>query len=429
MSTSPTTPQPPHWLSLERVRLYSLPLLAAAICLLLLSLPTGPQGQRIAWLPIGDFIAYWSAGELSLQGQAVAAYQLPLLVAREQAALPGFVQAVSWHYPPSFLLLVTPLALLPLSLAWLVFMLGSLLLYTQVLRRSLGHGARLGTVLLLLLAFAGSTSNLLFGQNAFLTAALMGGGLYCLRCERPLLAGLCFGLLSIKPQLGLLLPLALACGGHWRAFMAAALSTLGLLLLSLVCFGIETLPAFWSGLQHARDWLESAGGTASMASNAAAVVPMQIDPAWLQRGALDRSQIPSLFAFARELGAPLGLAYGLHISQALLVAGVVALGWYRRLSWTRRAALLSLGSLLVTPYLFDYEMAWLLLPIAYGVAQGLEEGWGGGRHAWLLLAYLLPLPLLILAKLSSLPWLQFQLLAWFIGLCWSERYGLFPRKI
>ena len=50
-----------------------------------------------------------------------------------------------------------------------------------------------------------------FGQNGFYTAALLIGGLMCLD-RRPVLAGVLFGILTIKPQLGLLLPVILLLG-------------------------------------------------------------------------------------------------------------------------------------------------------------------------------------------------------------------------
>ena len=48
--------------------------------------------------------------------------------------------------------------------------------------------------------------NALVGQNGFLTAALIGGTLYLIPI-RPVLAGICLGLLTYKPQYGLLFPM------------------------------------------------------------------------------------------------------------------------------------------------------------------------------------------------------------------------------
>ena len=50
---------------------------------------------------------------------------------------------------------------------------------------------------------------------------LLGGALVSLD-RRPLIAGILFGLMAYKPQFGLMIPIALAAGGYWRSFSAAA---------------------------------------------------------------------------------------------------------------------------------------------------------------------------------------------------------------
>src|SRR6266481_5643428 len=47
-----------------------------------------------------------------------------------------------------------------------------------------------------------------YGQTGFLTSALMIGG-FRFVTSRPILSGVLFGLVSIKPQLGILIPVAL----------------------------------------------------------------------------------------------------------------------------------------------------------------------------------------------------------------------------
>ncbi len=71
--------------------------------------------------------------------------------------------------------------------------------------------------LLLAIAFPMVFTNTLVGQNGFLTAALIGGTLY-LMPVRPVLAGICLGLLSYKPQYGLLFPIVLIAAAQWRVF-------------------------------------------------------------------------------------------------------------------------------------------------------------------------------------------------------------------
>ena len=81
-----------------------------------------------------------------------------------------------------------------------------------------GQGA-----LLLALAAPAVFINAVGGQNSTWTAALFGSGLSLLE-RRPLLAGGLLGLLIYKPQLGLLIPVALLAGRHWRASEGVAVS-------------------------------------------------------------------------------------------------------------------------------------------------------------------------------------------------------------
>jgi alpha-1,2-mannosyltransferase len=99
------------------------------------------------------------------------------------------------------------------------------------------------TALVALLAFPAVWWNIGLGQNAFLTAALFGAATLFVD-RRPILCGLCFGALCCKPHLALLVPLALAAGGHWRGFTAAAISAAALVLLSIAFVGWDTWQAF-----------------------------------------------------------------------------------------------------------------------------------------------------------------------------------------
>ena len=86
-------------------------------------------------------------------------------------------------------------------------------------------------------------NNTLVGQNGFLTAALIGGTLY-LMPVRPVLAGICLGLLSYKPQYGLLFPLVLIAAAQWRVFISAGVTTVALAFVSWLAFGTESWQAF-----------------------------------------------------------------------------------------------------------------------------------------------------------------------------------------
>src|SRR3569833_1232408 len=93
--------------------------------------------------------------------------------------------------------------------------------------------------------------NVTHGQNGFLTAALFAAAIASLGV-RPWLAGLCFGLAAYKPQLGLLVPFALAAGGHWRSFAAAARTLVVLAIVCTLLFGAQIWPEFLAGTGQSR---------------------------------------------------------------------------------------------------------------------------------------------------------------------------------
>ena len=107
------------------------------------------------------------------------------------------------------LLLITPLALMAHVPALLVWLAAGWYAFYRALRLAMpGQGAPL-------LALAAPGGFHQRGRRTW-TAALFGGGLSLLE-RRPLLAGGLLGLLIYKPQLGLLIPVALLAGRHWRA--------------------------------------------------------------------------------------------------------------------------------------------------------------------------------------------------------------------
>lgn len=281
---------------------------------------------------------------MALAGQAASIYDPVLLKAAEVAALGhDFAGSLGWFYPPTFLLAAWPLSLLSVVVAQLLWTGATLTAFAAILFR-IGRWDGL----LLGLAFPACLSAVMVGQNGFLTAALLGGALLCVP-GRPMLAGLLFGALSVKPHFGLLIPVALVAGGHWRIAGSAALSTLALAALSAAAFGIEPWLAFAAGF----------GGTGE---------------ALLGRGLTGYDKLQSLFGLLRHLGFGLGpalAAQGLAAAAALLV---VAAAWRStRMEPDIKAAALALGIVMATPYLYLYDLVLLAVPLAFLARAGLDR--------------------------------------------------------
>jgi hypothetical protein len=193
-----------HWLNIERLRLY--PWLLVVFYLFMVALIFRPDSSdgpdRGTYIGQGmDFGAFWTASQLALAGKPEQAYDYAVITAAQKVINPLVKTANPWFYPPAFLLLCLPLSLLPYLTSYLLFMGASFGGYAALLRKI----APAATPIVLLLGFPGLFQNIVHGQNGFLTATLMGAGLLWLP-NRPILAGIAFGLLTFKPHLGVLIP-------------------------------------------------------------------------------------------------------------------------------------------------------------------------------------------------------------------------------
>lgn len=292
-----------------------------------------------------DFVNVWAAGRLVLDGHAAQAYDWVIQKQVEVALLgQDFVGYFAWHYPPPFLFVASLLAQFPYTAAFVGWMAISIVPYLAVMRAIVGRNFGF----LLALALPVVFSNVFVGQNGFLTAALIGATLYLLPV-RPVLSGICLGLLSYKPQYGLLFPVVLIAAAQWRAFFAAGVTVVVLALVSWLAFGTESWQAFFH-------WM-----------------PM-FSQAFLTEGKAPWWKLQSIFALVRYFGGTEQLAWGFQWVLTLSVAVVLALMWRSRVPYTLKAAALAAGTLLTTPYLFMYDVMVLAIPVAFLVRIGLASG-------------------------------------------------------
>lgn len=298
-------------------------------------------GQAIA----NDFVNVWAAGKLALAGRAAAAYDWGVHREVEVAAVghdfPGYF---GWHYPPPFLFLAATLAALPYMPALLLWIAVTLPAYVVAVRAIVGE--RLGA--LLACAFPGVIWNVAVGQNGFVTAALIGAVLVQLE-RRPAVAGIFLGLLTYKPQFGILFPFVLACDRRWQVLATAAATAAALAAASWWAFGAESWHAFIT-------WMPVTG------------------KAVFAEGRAGLNKLQSLLGVVRWLGGDMTTAW---IAQGVLVAGgavAVAVLWHRPVSYEIKAAALAIAALLATPYLYVYDFPVLAIPLAFLVRLGLRDG-------------------------------------------------------
>src|SRR5262249_30243007 len=188
-----------------------------------------------------DFVNVWAAGRLALEGHAVQAWDWQVQKQVEVAVLgQDFSGYFAWHYPPPFLFVAAFLAQFPYAVAFAGWAFTSMLPYVALTRAIVGRSFGV----MLAIAFPATFDNLAIGQNGFLTASLIGGTLYLLP-RHQVLAGICLGLLTYKPQYGLLFPLVLVASGEWKVFVSAAITAVCVALASMLAFGVESWAAFF----------------------------------------------------------------------------------------------------------------------------------------------------------------------------------------
>ncbi|CAM2176844.1 DUF2029 domain-containing protein [Paraburkholderia sacchari] len=365
-SASGALNRPPRWLDAQRLRAYAAFVLLVNIGYFSLRIWLGaidpvPNVSPPGW----DFAVFWSASWLALHGPAVNAFDTALI---EPIALPlqnmlpsPFV--TPWTYPPTFLLVMLPAALLPFQVSCIAYLVAGIAFAFKACARILPPVRDLSWWLPVV-AFPAIWVTVGAGQNSFLTFALMGLGLVCLE-RRPWLAGILFGLLAIKPQLGLMIPVALVFSRNWRAFISAALSVGVFCALSGFVLGFGTFARFAEALPAFNQFV------------------VQYSDRW-PRGIL------TVFGTARHFGVAVPTAYLLHAIVAALAAIAVAWLWATRASFELRASALVLATLLVPTYLMPYDLLLLGLPILWLVRDGTRNGWIRGDAVAMVSAWLSP---------------------------------------
>lgn len=297
-----------------------------------------------------DYVNVWAAGKLALEGHPALAWDWTIHK-QVQVEMLGrdYVGDYTWHYPPPFLFVAMALALLSCPVGLVVWAAASFVPYLVMMRGVVGQ--RFG--LLVGAAFPVVVANTMVGQNGFLTASLMGGTLV-LMPTRPVLSGICLGLLSYKPQYGVLFPLALIAAGQWRTFVAAAATAVTLALVSWIAFGTESWQAFFHGM------------------------PM-LSQAAFNEGRSTFFKLQSAFGLVRSFDSSEQLAWLCQwtISAAVFV-GVTWL-WRSRADYALKAAMLATGTLLLTPYLFLYDMMVLAIPVGLLIRIGIATGFRRGE--------------------------------------------------
>lgn len=285
--------------------------------------------------PTHDFTNLWYGGRLVLEGRSHILFDVQAYRAGLEQMFASSLRPSEWSYPPSILLIGAPLALLPLYPAYILWTLGTLAGLTVILRKA---GLPIVACALLWIAPA-ALINIYIGQNGAATAALLIGGLLMVN-RKPWLAGLCFGLLTLKPHLGLLVPVALVAAGHWRAIGWSAFFTVLIAGASAALFGPSVWQGFFTVTQPLmRSILEAPYG---MHYQMIAATP---------------------FLMARWVGTDVPTAYAVQALVSLAAAATIWKLWRTQSDPLLRIGATAALAVLATPYAYSYDMVMLAAAI------------------------------------------------------------------
>ncbi len=320
------------------------------------------KGEAV-FLPDGrplcvDFGWMWLSAKFAVSGHASQIFDYPAFSAAQFALFgpkncPFFTR---FYYPPTFLFMLFPLGFLPYLAAFAVWNLTTLVLYLGAVYSTLPRRAAIAAALTPLFA----PVNIDFGHNGFVTAALVGFSLVFLE-KRPFLSGPFLGLLTYKPQIGVLFPLALLASRNWRALVAATAATLVLGAAAAIAFGYQGWPSFVDALFSRNSVWNPVAGV--------------------------ELNIQSVVGLLHRAGAGTGISWVAQMAVAVAVGLAVCAVWSQAIPYSLKAAALCVGSVTVTPYVLFYDLCVLSIAVAFLVKDGLSRGFLTGERTVILFCW------------------------------------------
>ena len=292
-----------------------------------------------------DFADYYTAGHMAISGELDNVYSVPAHRATMEQLLGVVVPfTLPWRYPPVFLLAIIPFSLLPFKISMVLWLGVTLALAAVAIYRMLPEKRWLGA---LALGFPGVFMNFRWGQNGFLSAAILAAGVGALETN-PVFGGAMLGLLVYKPQFAVFPFLILLLTKRWKALLAGIGSALAISLVSLALFGAEQWVEFFRSLFVSSSNL--------MADESAIIAAIQVS---VYNAMLVLTESPLVSILAQGLCS---------------IGTIIAVCWIFRKSsrFALKGAALVLGIPLAIPYFMQYDLMILAVPLvllAYDYSQ------------------------------------------------------------
>lgn len=335
----------------------------------------------------GDFLAFYTGSHVVWWGNLERLYDRALFQTAQYAWVGEFEGAYRFVYLPAFIGYYLPFAALPLLLARIIFVLTNLgLLGISIHLARAWHSLSRATAVLGVLAFAGSYAAFVVGQNSPLTLLLMTLiTIWMAVHPRPGYAGIVSGFLLYKPQLLIGLVVVWVVRRAWRALTA-----------------LSVMALIWLGLS----WWIAPTATFQYVTLGQSLL-----------GALDQVEANSSLYAAFILWFPHHVAIIATLVVALLTLGVLAWVWARYPTSPWHYAMMWLSTFLCTPYIANYDLLLLLLPLSFLIPllpryRGLQFGVAA--------VWIAPAITLVIAGSAAVAWTTLLLYAMCTGYVLQE---------
>jgi hypothetical protein len=320
----------------------------------------------------GDFFALWSYGKIAAAHSATDLYSFATVHERQVALGMTASSQNPFPYPPTAILLFLPLSLASYPVAYILWELVTFSLFLWVV---VGTCWRTPRVVLPVIIAPLTVVGIDSGQSGFLSGALLIGGLRLAK-NRPVISGILIGLLSFKPQLGLLVPVALVAAGLWRPVAVACLTIVLLAATTTICFGANVWPA----------WLHM----------------LPIYSRWFAHSQIVLQYMLTVEAYFRMLGISPDVA---DAAQAVSAFGMAVIVWrcFRRGPSEQATAALLVATFLCTPHALIYDAPMLTGALVLFVATRVRAGTGFSLTEVAVLASSALFPIVMVLKHHHIP--------------------------
>ena len=303
--------------------------------------------------PFGaDFVQEWVAGDMLLAGAAEHIYDRAAFQSwQHDAERMGFTWPSSQYYPavypPPYYCFTAPLARLPYRVAAVLWLMLLVAAYGAAASLAIRCWSESGTSReqwwwCVGLIFPAMFFGCVLGQKGSLWLLAISGSVYLLKHQRPLAAGCVAAVLTLKPTLCVLLPVAMLITGQWRFCLGFFVTALGIYGGSALMLPFTMWHDYWQVVLGASEYQSHAGyrsgwSTSLMTLLAAVGTPKSLS--YIVAAAAACALLMNCVVQSRKAGAASPMVQPECLWQLLV------------------------GTALLSPHAYFYDLTWLLVPL------------------------------------------------------------------